>query len=67
MSDSDGRRDDERDEAAPADETPDWNTPDLGDDDELPIAVRRVLATDRHLSERHVFYGRAGADDETPR
>lgn len=77
MSDSDERRDDERDEAAPADETPDWNTPDLGDDDdELPIAVRRVLASDQHLSERRVFYGQAGAeeaeaepadDDEPPR
>ncbi len=77
MNDSDERRDDERDEAAPADETPDWNTPDLGDDDdELPIAVRRVLASDQHLSERRVFYGQAGAeeeeaepvdDDETPR
>jgi hypothetical protein len=61
MGDADGRRDDERDEAV--DGTPDWNTPEE-DEDELPVAVRRVLASDQHLSQRRVFYGQAGADED---
>ena len=62
MDDSDKRRDDEQDE------TPEWNTPAAADDEagELSVAVRRVLASDQHLSERRVFYGRAGADEEEP-
>jgi hypothetical protein len=60
---SDERRDDERDEAPP------WNTPEIeaapGDGgDELPLAARRVLATDRHLSQRGVFYGHAGSGED---
>lgn len=61
MGDPDGRRDDERDEAV--DDTPAWNTPEE-DEDEVPVAVRRVLASDRHLSQRRVFYGQAGADED---
>jgi len=63
MSESDKRRDDERDE------TPEWNTPateaaPASEGDALPVAVRRVLASDRHLSQRRVFYGQAGADED---
>ncbi len=67
MSESDERRDDERDEAAPADDTPDWNTPEIGggDDGDLPIAVRRVLASDRHLSQRRIFYRQSEAGEGT--
>lgn len=63
MGGSDRRRDDERDE------TPEWNTPviEAAPADEgaaLPVAVRRVLASDRHLRQRRVFYGQAGTDEE---
>lgn len=70
MSESDERRDDERDEAAPVAEHPDWNTPEIetttgGDGSEqLSVAARRVLASDQHLSQRRVFYGQAGADED---
>ncbi len=68
MSESDERRDDERDEAAPANKHPDWNTPEIapatGGAAELSVAARRVLASDQHLSQRRVFYGQAGADED---
>ena len=71
MGESDERRDDERRDDE-QEETPEWNTPEIevatdDEDDELPIAVRRVLASDQHLSQRRVFYGQAGEDeDEEP-
>lgn len=70
MSESDERRDDERDAGALAGEEPEWNTPEDEPpptaEADLPVAVRRVLATDQHLSQRRVFYGQAGADEEEP-
>jgi hypothetical protein len=67
MSESDKRRDDDQGAVAPVDGGADWNTPAIEDDaDELPVAVRRVLATDQHLSQRRVFFGHAGADEDEP-
>jgi len=66
MSESDKRRDDEQGD------TPEWNIPEIeaapgGDGDELPVAVRRVLATDRHLRQRRAFFGQAGEAAPEPK
>lgn len=63
MGESDKRRDDE------AGRNPEWNTPAIeaaptGEGDELPIAVRRVLASDQHLSQRHVLSGQPELNEE---
>lgn len=58
------RCDDAPESAASTEEASAWNTPEPaavpnGTTGELPVAVRRVLATDQHLTQRRVSYGEA--------